>query len=137
MKSEIIFNRLVLAVMCSVLLAVASGCASNGELKGQTTGTDVQLNQKNYQLIKASAVGKSYGFYLLGFIPFDSPTYAAAKVDLYKSTGESLTGKAIALANQTEDRSTLYLILFSIPKVTITADVIEFTGQTTESGDAK
>jgi hypothetical protein len=33
----------------------------------------------------------------------------------------------VALANQTEDRSSLYLILFSIPRVTITADVIEFT----------
>jgi hypothetical protein len=39
---------------------------------------------------------------------------------------EPLTGKAVALADQMEDRSTLYLILFSIPKVTITADVIEF-----------
>jgi len=40
---------------------------------------------------------------------------------------EPLTGRAVALANQLEDRSTFYLILFSIPKVTITADAIEFT----------
>jgi hypothetical protein len=36
-------------------------------------------------------------------------------------------GKAIALANQTEDESCIYLILFSIPRVTISADVIEYT----------
>jgi len=45
---------------------------------------------------------------------------------LYKSVGESLEGRAIALVNQTEDASELSFILFSIPKVTISADVIEY-----------
>jgi hypothetical protein len=53
--------------------------------------------------------------------------YAKAKASLYKSVGEPLTGRAIALANQTEDRSIAVFILFSIPKITITADVVEFT----------
>ena len=80
-------------------------------------------------------MGKSRGFWLL-FIPIADPSYADAKASLYRSVeselkpGETLTGKAIALANQTEDRSSLMLILFSIPKVTITADVIEFTDST-------
>ena len=78
-------------------------------------------------MIKAGAIGHSSGFKLLGIIPFASPNYAEAKTDLYKSVGEPLTGRSVALANQTEDRSSIYLILFSIPKVTITADVIEFT----------
>jgi hypothetical protein len=38
-------------------------------------------------------------------------------------------GRSVALANQTEDVSSLNLIVFSIPKVTITADVIEFTSR--------
>ena len=66
-------------------------------------------------------------------LPLGSPTYATAKQSLYQSVGEPLTGRAVALANQTEDRSSLYLILFSIPKVTITADVIEFIDNTTVS----
>jgi hypothetical protein len=49
------------------------------------------------------------------------------KHDLYASVKEPLTGKAIALANEMDDRSTTYLILFSFPAVTVTADVIEFT----------
>ena len=53
-------------------------------------------------------------------------TGGEAKAALYKSVGEPLTGRSVALANQTEDRSSMYLILFSIPKVTITADVVEF-----------
>jgi hypothetical protein len=106
---------------------VLSGCASKGELRGQTTGTGVSLAENNYKLIKAGAKGRSSGFRLLGLIPFSNPTYANAKESLYESVGEPLTGRAIALANQTEDRSTIYLLLFSIPKVTLTADVIEFT----------
>ncbi|HKW28487.1 MAG TPA: DUF6567 family protein [Verrucomicrobiae bacterium] len=118
-----------LVAACAMLLGLATGCSSTGSFNGQTTGTDVSLNQKNYRVIKPGAIGKSYGFRLLGIIPFANPTYATAKAHLYKSTGEPLTGRAIALANQTEDRSSIYLILFSIPKVTVTADVIEFTEQ--------
>jgi hypothetical protein len=106
------------------------GCSSTGEFKGQTTGTAVNLQQKNFKVLKAAAKGESSGFKLLGLIPFASPTYAQAKVDLYNSVGESLAGRAVALANQTEDKSSTYLILFSIPKITITADVIEFTDST-------
>ncbi|HXC37216.1 MAG TPA: DUF6567 family protein [Candidatus Acidoferrales bacterium] len=127
MKIDVLVKRLVPVSMCLTFVILVSGCSSVGEMRGGTTGTDVQLNQKNYKLIKAGAMGHSYGFKLLGILPFDSPTAADAKADLYKSVGEDLTGKAAALANQTEDRSSLYLILFSIPRITYTADVIEFT----------
>jgi len=112
----------------SMLLGFATGCSSVGGMSGQT-GTQVQLTQNNYKVIAAGATGKSYGFALLGLIPIVSPNYADAKSDLYKSVGTPLTGKAVALANQTEDKSNLYLILFSVPSVTITADVVEFTEQ--------
>lgn len=124
-----ISQRAALVTASAMLLCLATGCSSTGSFNGQTTGTGVSLNQKNYRVIKPGAVGKSYGFRLLGIIPFANPTYATAKAHLYKSTGEPLTGRAIALANQTEDRSSIYLILFSVPKVTVTADVIEFTDQ--------
>lgn len=97
------------------------------EGKRPQTETNVQLTHDNYGVIKAGAKGVSRGFELFGVIPFASPNYGDAKAALYKSVHEPLTGKAVALANQTEDRSTMYLILFSIPKVTITADVVEFT----------
>ena len=96
-------------------------------MKGGHTDTQVSLAGKNYKLIKAGVMGHSSGFRLLGIVPITSPNYANAKASLYKSVSEPLTGRAVALANQTEDKSTLYLILFSIPRVTITADVIEFT----------
>ena len=117
-----------LAVMAAIGLLswLGTGCAGRGEFR-QGTGTQVSLGENNYKLIKAGAKGQSLGFSLLGFIPIVPPNMADAKETLYHSVGESLTGRSVALANQTEDRSSLYLILFSIPRFTITADVVEFT----------
>lgn len=117
---------LLLVLASGLLLA---GCSSQGDYR-HSNATDVNLNQNNYRIVKAGAIGKSTGFDLLGIIPFASPNYGEAKSDLYKSVGQDLTGRSIALANQTEDRGTIYLILFSLPKLTITADVIEFTSPT-------
>lgn len=114
------------AALLALTALLTTGCASQGEFK-QATGTGVQLTGNNYRVIKAGASGESAGFYLLGFIPIVSPSYADAKNDLYSNVGRSLEGRSVALANQTEDRSSLYLIVFSIPRVKISADVIEFT----------
>jgi predicted component of type VI protein secretion system len=115
----------------AVLLCLAAGCASSRvDVRGQSTTTAVTLTGKNYRLIKPGAKGQSYGFKLLGIIPLASPNAASARQSLYGSVTEPLAGKAIAIANQMEDRSTLYLILFSVPKLTLTADVIEFTDKT-------
>jgi hypothetical protein len=111
------------------------GCASTGEFKGQATAARVDLSKKNYKVIKVGAKGESSGFRFLGVIPFASPTYAQAKETLYDSIGIPLEGKAVALVNQTEDRSSIYLILFSIPKITITADVIEYLDEPARSNE--
>jgi hypothetical protein len=119
-------NRLAFIAACGVLSLLAMGCSSEGRFP-QSSATQVSLAGNNYKIIKAGARGKSYGFALLGIIPIVSPDMADAKQSLYQSVGETLTGRSVALANQTEDRSSLYLILFSIPRFTITADVVEFT----------
>lgn len=119
-------KHLVGIVALGVVSLLITGCASQGEFRGQSTGTQISLAGNNYKVIKAGATGQSSGFRLLGIIPLSSPNYGEAKAALYKSVGEPLTGRSVALANQTEDRSSMYLILFSIPKVTITADVVEF-----------
>ncbi|HEY5975893.1 MAG TPA: DUF6567 family protein [Geobacteraceae bacterium] len=118
---------------CLYLIGTASlflmtGCASVGNMQ-HSTDTQVVLKGNNYKIIKAGVKGASSGFWLLGLIPIVSPNYADAKANLYENIGKSLEGKSVALANQTQDRSFLYLILFSIPKVTITADVVEFIDQ--------
>ena len=111
--------------LCAISLALLTGCSSEGEFR-QSTGTSVALAGNNYKIIKTGATGHSSGFRLLGIIPIVSPTHSGAKASLYQAIGIPLTGRSVALANETEDRSSLYVILFSIPRITVTADVVEF-----------
>jgi hypothetical protein len=128
MQTQTIYRSLATAAAGLALILAAGGCSSSRvELRGQsTTTTAVALNGKNYRMIKAGAVGTSHGFKLLGIFPFASPHHSTARSKLYASVDQPLTGKAVALTNELEDKSTLYLILFSVPKLTLTADVIEF-----------
>lgn len=116
-----------ISIVIAACAALITSCASTGNMP-QSTGTAVSLSGNNYKVVKAGAKGQSSGFYLLGFIPIVSPNFADAKSSLYTSVGDNLQGRSIALANQTLDRSSLYLILFSIPKITVTADIVEFDG---------
>jgi hypothetical protein len=125
-KQENPVRSMKIAALASAI-ALLSGCASIGNFKGQATNTVVNLNSNNYKVIKTEVTGASSGFFLLGLIPFKSPTYREAKANLYQEIGAPLEGRSVAFANQTEDISSMYFILFSIPKVTVTADLIEFT----------
>jgi hypothetical protein len=114
-------------IAAGLAVALFSGCASNRtQLTSPSTQTAVALNQGNYRVIQAGAIGKSYGFRLLGILPFASASVSKARADLYRHLGTPVLGKAVALANTTEDKSGIYLILFYIPVRTVQADVIEY-----------
>lgn len=120
-------KKMVVVAFAGLFILYCSGCATSvGHMKGQSTDVGVALTHKNYRMIKASATGESTGFSLLGIIPFKSPTYSEAKNNLYNSVDIPIEGKAVALVNQTEDHSCIYLILCSIPKLTLNADIIEY-----------
>jgi hypothetical protein len=54
---------------------------------------------------------------------------ADAKQQMYETLekdGIKLEGRAIALANTTEDRGGYYFLIGSVTRITLTADVIEF-----------
>lgn len=121
----------MMALCASAVLM--GGCSSTGSMP-HTVGTGVSLAGNNYKVLKTGVSGKSRGFSLLGFIPIVSPNYAEAKANLYTSFGESLVGRSVALANQTQDRSSVYLVLFSIPTLTMTADVVEFDANAVSDG---
>jgi hypothetical protein len=116
----------IAALSAAMLMAV--GCASTKvQNSAPSTQTQVNLTHGNYKMIKAGAVGRSYGFrFLLGIIPITAPSTAAARADLYRSLDQPVNGKSVALVNVTEDRSTTWLLLFSVPKLVITGDVVEF-----------
>jgi len=99
--------------------------ASGGSSQVLTT-TTVKLSRQNYKIVKANVIGDSVGFSLLGLVTLKSPEYADAITKLYQSAGVS-EGKAQALVNVALEHSSTYFILFTLPKVTVRADVIEFT----------
>jgi len=128
---DLLSSRLVPIATAATLLCVATGCSTTRVTNNaSSTQTQIDLNHANYKMIKAGAEGRSYGFrFLLGIIPITAPNTATARADLYNRLGEPVTGKSVALINVTEDRSTTWLLLFSIPKLVITGDVVEFTGE--------
>ena len=90
------------------------------------TTTIVNLSRQNFKIVKANAIGSSVGFSFLGLINLKSPRYDEAITKLYQSAGVS-EGKAQALVNVVHENSSTYFILFGLPKITVRADVIEFT----------
>lgn len=119
----------------AVITMLSAGCASTRvENSNPSTQTQVNLTHGNYKVIKAGAEGRSYGFrFLLGIIPITAPSTAAARADLYATLGQPVDGKSVALVNVVQDRSTTWLLLFSVPKLVITGDVVEFSQDTTAS----
>ncbi|MGR8981081.1 MAG: DUF6567 family protein [Gammaproteobacteria bacterium] len=124
---------MMLTILCSLTgcaaLPFAPGLSGLLPAPGGTqilTMTEVRLSKQNYKIVKANAMGSSEGFSLLGLIPLKSPGYDEAITRLYQSAPVS-EGKAQALANVVYELSSSYFILFSLTKVTVRADVIEFT----------
>jgi hypothetical protein len=91
----------------------------------QTT-TMVQLTSQNYRIVKTNVVGTDWGVNLLGLVPIVSPKYVTVMKQLYDA-GEVAEGKPQAIVNVIQQHSSPYFILFSIPRITIRADVVEFT----------
>ena len=119
-------RREALLIATSLALIVASsGCTSSGTFPS-TSSTSVDLSQANYRVVKSNAVGKSSGFKLFMFIPIVPTRYSKAMSDLQSQAGIA-EGTAQAMVNVTQEESSLYLLLFSIPTLTVRADIIEFT----------
>ena len=113
--------RMTVIALATTMLAA---CSSPRKMD-HGTATQVHLDHANYHVVKTGATGSSSGFWLL-FLPLAGRSYAEAKANLYQSLETPLEGRSVALANETEDTSFFTLILFSIPTLTLTADVIEF-----------
>lgn len=138
MKKQIIFLMLGLGSV------IFSGCASSGLLASINT-TQVQLSQANYKVVATSITGTARTEYLLGasfgfgmstsaiaLIPLDKDRalYKLALQDLWKNYETiygSPAGKRLALINMRYDTQTANWILYTSPKVTLVADVVEFT----------
>jgi hypothetical protein len=98
---------------------------------GVLHSTQVQLVGNNYRVLQTNVVAKSGGFRLLGFITIKSPSYVKAVSRLY-AKAQAEEGRAQAFANVVYETGGMNLILFSLPKIRIRADLVEFTDPPSE-----
>jgi len=130
-------------ISLTLLIFLAVGCSSSGQF---TSGnlTNVELSKKNYRIVATNVSGEASAGYLIGF-SFGSgsnqSTFAVVRVEgkglLYKEAVEKLwenfelehgspVGRQLALVNVRYDTDNLNLIVYTKPKVSIRADVVEF-----------
>jgi hypothetical protein len=93
---------------------------------GVLHSTQVQLFGDNYRVLQTNVVAKSGGFKLLGIITIKSPSYVQAVSRLYAKAGVE-EGRPQTLANVVYETGGLNVILFSLPKIRVRADLVEFT----------
>jgi hypothetical protein len=106
------------------LASVMGGTAPNTGLEIHTQ-TEVKLQEGNFITVRTNVFGSSEGFKLLGFITFRPATLGEAMNRLY-ADAEVEHGRPQTLVHLIVEHSGIYVILFSIPKVTVRADLVEF-----------
>ncbi len=129
-----LFLMLVLVGLC----ALAGGCAALSALPlGSVLGspnssalqiyntTEARLQERNFIVIKTNLIGESKGFSLLGILPIVPAKFTKAMSRLY-AQAEMQPGRPQTIVNLIMEQESTYLILFSIPRTSIRADLIEF-----------
>ena len=125
------------------LVALAGGCAAaaassaasfigspNASALEIHNNTDVRLQEKNFIVVKTNVVGQSSGFSLLGILTIVPAKFTKAMSRLY-TQAEMQSGHPQTLVNLIMEKDATYFILFSLPRTSIRADVIEFIPATT------
>ena len=103
---------------------LSSGLGGSSSFEAHTQ-TQVKLVEGNFITIRTNVVGSSKGFKLLGFITLYPATVDKAMDRMY-TRAEAHEGRPETFAHLVVEHSGIYVILFSIPKVTVRADLIEF-----------
>lgn len=135
---------MVLSVSLLSMSVIFSGCFSSGLFTAANI-TNVELAKGNYKVVATSVVGESQAGYLFGasigigmytqtfaIIPLqkDRQLYRLAMENLWKNFETKYgnpVGRKLALVNVRYDSQALNVVFYTSPKVTIIADVVEFT----------
>jgi hypothetical protein len=142
-ESRASFRAKLFALLALVgLVALTNGCAALAALPiGSLVGspntaalqinntTEVRLQERNFIVIKTNVMGHSSGFSLLGVVTIVPARFTKAMNRLY-TQAEMQPGRPQTLANLIMEQNSTFWILFSIPRTSIRADVIEFTPNT-------
>lgn len=137
-------SRRIIAVAVLVVAAAAlSGCAQAGMFASANL-TDVQLSRANYKVVATDVAGTATAGYLLGIsLPagMANQTLALVRIQgsgmLYREALAALwaafeaehgpvAGRRLALVNVRYDADNTNLLVYTRPRLSIRADVVEF-----------
>jgi hypothetical protein len=138
-EKVLLSSKSLLALLALLaLVVVGGGCAAGSALSAASligspnasaleihNQTEVRLQEKNFVVIKTNVMGQAKGFSLLGILTIFPAKFTKAMHRLYVQA-EMQPGRPQTLSNLIMEKDALYLILFSIPRTAIRADVIEF-----------
>lgn len=129
--------------------ALAGGCAAatalplgsmlsspNASALNVYHATETRLETKNFVVVKTNVVGQTSGFSLLGVITIVPAKFTKAMSRLYANAGVR-PGQAQTMVNMNVNQDSTYLILFSIPRTYVSADVVEFTSTSETNNQAR
>jgi hypothetical protein len=125
-----------LAAFAQLPIPITPDWLKGGEKEhGVLHNTQVELAGTNYRIVQTNLTARSRGFKLLGFITIKSPSYVQAMSRLC-ARAEMQEGQPQVFANMIYETGGPNLIIFSIPKIKVRADLIEFTDAPVQaSGD--
>jgi hypothetical protein len=121
-----------------------AGCSTGGMFTAGNV-TDVQLQRSNFKIVAQGVTGEAQAGYVFGgsfSMGMATNTFALFRVagsgmlykealenlwKNYEATHGSIEGKHVALVNVRYDAEALNLFVYTQPKITIRADVVEFT----------
>lgn len=126
-------KRITLA-LAAVVLGLLSSCNHTTEmLHDRHLTTPISLDRDDVKLVVGRARGTSTSFHLLGIFPLWLPCSESDAIDdMYeycRQLGEAPEGKARTFANTNIEHRPNYFILFSLPQLRATGDLVEFTGK--------
>ena len=132
-------------MMAAVSIGLLAGsCVSSGTLASIHT-TQVQLSEANYKVVASAVTGEAKSRYIIGVtigLGMSSHVFALFPLEqersLYKMAIQNLwknfeakhgsvEGRTLALVNLRYDTEGLNLLVYTSPKLTLVADVVEFT----------
>ena len=135
-----------LAPLAAILLLAAlilPGCATTGAYDAATI-TNVELSEGNYEVVATNVQGEASAGYILGLsfaaarqqqtlalarVSGTGELYGTALRDLWANFEDeygSAEGRQLALTNVRTDSDALNLLLYTSPRLSIRADVVEF-----------
>jgi hypothetical protein len=131
MKNE--YSRTIKYFAFYKIFLMLSACTSMDMIKHSRFDPISRAEYKHYSLLKPAVIGVDRGFHLLEILPLLQPTEGEATQNLWKNAklnAEDFEGEETTLVNIVRDEYLLHFLIFAIPTIKVTADIVRIEDST-------